>query len=83
MAVMARTLSAAYSHHCLYAVYDHAHNARPDDGLYNMWWMTEMCFSVVKRSHGATVRAQSWYREFRESVLMFAIYNVERASRAL
>jgi IS5 family transposase len=63
--------------------YDHAHNARLDEELYNMRWMTETCFSVVKRSHGATVRAQTWYREFRECVLMFAIYNVERASKAL
>ncbi len=35
--------------------------------------MTETYFSVVKRSHGATVRAQTWYREFRECVLKFAI----------
>ena len=69
--------------HCLYAAYDHAHNARLEDGLYNLRWMTETCFSVVKRSHGRAVRAQTWYREFRECVLMFAIYNVERASSAL
>jgi IS5 family transposase len=69
--------------HCLYTWYDYAHNARLDESLYNKRWMTETCFSVVKRSHGATVRAQVWYREFRECVLKFAIYNIERACSAL
>jgi len=69
--------------HYLYTWYDYAHNARLDDSLYNKRWMAETCFSAVKRSHGATMRAQSWHREFREYVLKFAIYNVERASSAL
>ena len=63
--------------------YDYAHTARMNDELYNRRWLSETCFSVVKRSHGPTVRAQTWYREFRECVLLFAIYNVERASSAL
>jgi IS5 family transposase len=69
--------------HCLYAPYNYAHNAPMNDELYNRRWLTETCFSVVKRSHGATVRAQIWYCEFKECVLMFAIYNVERTSSAL
>ena len=69
--------------HCLYTWYDYAHNARLDDSLYNKRWMAETCFSVVKRSHGATVRAQAWYREFRECVLKFVIYNIERTCSAL
>ena len=69
--------------HCIYAPYDNAHNARMNDELYNRRWLSETCFSVVKRSHGPTVRAQTWYCGFRECVLMFAIYNIERASSPL
>jgi IS5 family transposase len=69
--------------HCLHTWYDYAHDAQLDDSLYNKRWIAETCFSVVKRSHSATVRAQAWYREFRECVLKFAVYNIERASSAL
>jgi hypothetical protein len=34
--------------------------------------------STTKRSLGSAVRAQFWYREFREIVLMFAIPNIEQ-----
>jgi IS5 family transposase len=44
--------------HCIYASSDHAHNARMDDDLSNRRWTSETCFSVMKRSQGATVRAQ-------------------------
>jgi len=54
-----------------------------DDDPYNSRRLSETCLSVVKRSHGATVRAQTWCREFRERVLTFAIYNVERTPSAL
>jgi len=69
--------------HCLYTWYDYAYNARLEDSLYNKRWMTETYFSVVKRPHSATVRTQAWYREFRECVLKFAVYNIERATSAL
>ncbi len=69
--------------HCLHTWYDCAHDARLDDSLHNRRWIAETCFSVVKRSHGAAVRAQARYREFRECVLKFAVYNIERASSAL
>ena len=39
--------------------------------------MTETVNSAVKRSLGDAVRALSWYRQFREIVLMFAISNIE------
>ena len=32
-----------------------------DNELYNGRWMSGTCFLVVKRSDGATVRAQAWY----------------------
>jgi IS5 family transposase len=69
--------------HCIYTTYDHAYNARMNDELYNRRWLGETRFSMVKRLHGATVRVQTRYREFRECVLMFVIYNVKRASSAL
>jgi hypothetical protein len=40
--------------------------------------MAETSYSSVKRSLGDAVRAQSWYREFREIVLMFAISNIKQ-----
>jgi len=40
--------------------------------------MAETSYSSVKRSLGYAVRAQAWYREFREIVLMFAILNIEQ-----
>ena len=45
---------------------------------YSQRWMAETSYSSVKRSLGDAVRAQGWYREFREIVLMFAIYNIEQ-----
>ena len=69
--------------HCLYTWYDHGHNARLVDSQYNKRWMAETCFSVVKRSHGRAVRTQAWYREFRECVLNFAVYNIERTTSVL
>jgi len=45
---------------------------------YSQRWMAETSYSSVKRSLGDTVRAQAWYREFREIALMFAIHNIEQ-----
>ncbi|MFP9193714.1 IS5/IS1182 family transposase, partial [Natrialbaceae archaeon A-CW1-1] len=39
----------------------------------------ETVFSVIKRTLGDAVRARFWYREFREIVLMCAVYNTKRA----
>jgi len=58
---------------------DLAHNARPDDERYGQRWMCETVFSVIKRSLGFVVRARAWYRQFRETVLTFAVYNVKRS----
>ncbi|ELY64861.1 ISH9-type transposase ISHwa1 [Natronobacterium gregoryi SP2] len=33
---------------------------------------------MIKRTLGDAVRARSWYREFREIVLMCAVYNIKR-----
>jgi IS5 family transposase len=69
--------------HSIHAPYDHAHNARINDALYNQRWMVETSYSTTKRSFGSAVRAQAWYREFRECVLMFAVTNLERTCSAL
>ena len=65
--------------HRVFASYDHAHNARIDDELYNQRSMTETVNSAVKRSLGFAVRARSWSREFREIALMCVVYNIKRA----
>jgi IS5 family transposase len=36
-------------------------------------------FSTIKRTLGHAVRARAWCREFREIVLMCAVYNIKRA----
>jgi len=58
---------------------DHTHIARIDEALYGQRALSETVFSVIKRTLGDTVRARSWYREFRQIVLMYAVYNIKRA----
>ncbi len=41
--------------------------------------LSETVFSVIKRTLGDAARARSWYREFREIVLMCVVYNIKRA----
>ena len=64
--------------HRIFAPYDHAHNARIEDDLYNQRSVCETVNSVIKRSYGSAVRARAWYRQFREITLAAAVYNVER-----
>ncbi|SEO20465.1 transposase, IS5 family [Halorientalis persicus] len=58
---------------------DHAHNARIDGPRYRQRAMCETVFSTIKRTLGDTVRARTWYGEFRELVLMCAVYNITQA----
>ena len=39
--------------------------------------MAEASYSTTKRSLGDAVRPPGWHRQFRETVLMFAITNIE------
>ena len=55
-----------------------SNNALIRERDYTQRWMAETSYSSVKRSLGDAVRAQSWYREFREIVLMFAISNIKQ-----
>jgi len=54
-----------------------ANNALNRANGYAQRWMAETSYSTTKRSLGDAVRALSWYRQFREIVLMFAISNIE------
>jgi len=65
--------------HREYRPIDHAHNARIDEALYAQRVLSETVFSVIKRTLGDAVRARRWYREFREIVLMCAVYNIKCA----
>jgi IS5 family transposase len=48
---------------------DHAHNARMDRDRYHQQSMSETVFSSIERTLGATVRARSWWLEFREMLI--------------
>ena len=65
--------------HRVFAAYDHTHNARIDDELYHQRSTSESVNSSIKRSHGSTVRARDWYRQFREIALIAGVHNIERA----
>ena len=59
------------------------HNALIREKGYSQRWIAETSYSTVKRSLGSAVRAQFWYREFREIVLKFAISNIEQLCEPL
>jgi len=40
--------------------------------------MTETANSSVKRSYDSAVRAREWFREFREIILMYLVYNIKQ-----
>lgn len=54
------------------------HNAAIRTRGYDKRWLAETTYSTTKRALGSALRARSWYREFREVVLMFAVTNIER-----
>ena len=58
-------------------MYDHAHNARIKDELYNQRSVCETVNLVIKRSYGSAVRARAWYRQFREITLTAAVYDLK------
>jgi len=64
--------------HRVFAPYDHAHDARIENDLYNQRSVTETVNSSVTRSDDFGVRAREWYCEFREVVLMCLAYNIKR-----
>jgi IS5 family transposase len=61
---------------------DRAHNARLDDEIYAKRAKVETVFSVLKRRFGKTVRARSWFGQFREMLCRCVAYNVDRSLTA-
>jgi IS5 family transposase len=58
---------------------DVAHNARHDDDIYHRRSVVESVFFALKQRYGDTLRARTWFGEFRELVLKAAVRNVEVA----
>lgn len=54
-----------------------ANNALKRTIGYSQLLMAETSYSTTNRSLSDVVRALSWYRQFREIVLIFAITNIE------
>ena len=50
-----------------------------DGALYGQRALSETVFPVIKRTLGDTVCARSWYREFREMVLVWIAKYINRA----
>jgi len=59
------------------------HNALIRSKGYTQRWMAETSYSTVKRTQDPALRARSWYRQFREIVLMFAINNIKKITEKL
>jgi IS5 family transposase len=58
---------------------DGAHNARHDDDIYHRRSIVEAVFFALKQRYGGTLRARTWFGQFRELVLKAAVRNVEIA----
>lgn len=58
---------------------DMAHNTRHDDDIYHQQSIVEAVFFALKQRYGGTLRARTWFGQFRELVLEAAVSNVEIA----
>lgn len=58
---------------------DVAHNARHDDNIYHRRSVVEAVFFALKQRYGDTLRARTWFGQFRELVLKAAVRNIELA----
>ncbi len=58
---------------------DMAHNARHDADSYHRRLSVEAVFFGLKQRHGDTLRARTWFGQFRELVLKTAVRNIELA----
>jgi IS5 family transposase len=58
---------------------DIAHNARHDDDTYHQRSIVEAVFFALKQRYGDTLRARTWFGQFRELVLKATVRNVEVA----
>jgi IS5 family transposase len=55
---------------------DRAHNARLDDEIYGQRAVVESVFAAIKQRFGETLRARTWFGQFRELVLKAAVFNI-------
>ncbi|WP_186007760.1 IS5 family transposase [Halanaeroarchaeum sulfurireducens] len=60
---------------------DAAHNARIDDEIYHRRSVVESVFASLRRRFDDTIRARTWFGQFREIVLKAAVKNIEAAIR--
>lgn len=55
---------------------DKAHNARIDDDIYGQRAVVESIFAALKQRFGRTLRARTWFGQFRELILKAAVFNL-------
>lgn len=58
---------------------DMAHNARHDEDIYHQRSIIEAVFFGLKQRYGDTLRARTWFGQFRELVLKVTVRNLELA----
>jgi Transposase and inactivated derivatives, IS5 family len=56
---------------------DMANNARQNDDAYRQRSNVEAVFFPLKQQYGNTLRARTWFGQFREIVLKAAVRNIE------
>ncbi len=61
---------------------DAAHNARIDDETYHQRSIAESIFFALRKRFGSTLKARTWFGQFRELVLKAAVRNIEQSIRA-
>jgi IS5 family transposase len=55
---------------------DRAHNDRLDDEIHGQRAVVESIFAAIKQRFGETLRARTWFGQFRELVLKAAVFNL-------
>ena len=58
---------------------DAAHNARIDDETYHQRSIVESIFFALRTRFGSTLKARTWFGQFRELVLKAAVRNIEQS----
>lgn len=58
---------------------DAAYNAQIEDATYHRRSIVEALFFALRKRFGSTLRARTWFGQFREIVLKLAVRNIERA----
>ena len=54
-----------------------AHNARQNDETYHQRSLVEAVFFALKQRYSDTLRARTWFGQFRELVLKATVRNLE------